>query len=211
MPHRILLIGATGQLGRQILAQALEQRHMVTALARRPEVLTVDHPLLTRAAADVVTDPGGLTRLLPGHDVVISALGRGLQLRSGNLLARATPIIVDAMQRAGIGRLVFVSAFGVGNTAPDAPWLQRLMFRSMLRNIYADKAIAESVVMRSSLKWTIMAPTMLTNRAGVGRYRISSGTPPAGPWRLSRADAASAVLACLDDPTAIGQRLTVGP
>jgi putative NADH-flavin reductase len=131
LDHRILVLGATGPTGRYIVAQALDQGHAVTGLARRPARLAIQHPHLTTVAGDVAADERALARVLPGHDVVASALGRGQSLRSDGLIARAALHIVSAMERAGVRRLIFLSAFGVGGTAPHAPWLFRLMFPSV--------------------------------------------------------------------------------
>src|SRR5258706_6134730 len=127
-PDNILLLGATGPTGRLLLAQALERGHTVTALVRHPEDLPIPHPRLRLVSADLTVDTGALARVVPGHDVVISALGRGQSLRSHGLMARLTPGIVAAMEAQAVPRLLFLSAFGVGGTAPEAPWILRLVF-----------------------------------------------------------------------------------
>jgi putative NADH-flavin reductase len=209
LDHRILVLGATGPTGRYIVAQALDQGHAVTGLARRPARLAIQHPHLTAVAGDVAADDRALARVLPGHDVVASALGRGQSLRSDGLIARAALHIVSAMERAGVRRLIFLSAFGVGGTAPHAPWFFRLMFRVMLPDIYADKAAGEAIIMRSSLNWTILAPVLLTNRPGTGQYRTGEDLPVRGLARIPRADVAACVLRCIDDAATVGKRQVV--
>jgi putative NADH-flavin reductase len=207
--HRILVLGATGPTGRCIVAQALERGHAVTGLARRPARLAIQHPHLTTVAGDVAADDQAVARVLPGHDVVVSALGRGQALRSDGLIARAALQIVSAMERAGVSRLVFLSAFGVGGTAPHAPWFFRLMFRAMLPDIYADKAAGEAIIMRSTLNWTILAPVLLTNRSGTGQYRAGEDLPIRGLARIPRADVAACVLGCIDDVASDRKRQVV--
>jgi putative NADH-flavin reductase len=207
--HSILVLGATGPTGRHIVTQALDQGYTVTALARRLERLDARHPRLTTVAADVVADAEAVARTLPGHDVVISALGRGQALRSQGLMARAIPGIVTAMERLAVRRLVFLSAYGVGGTAPHAPWVSRLMIRLMLADIFADKATAEEVVQHSVLDWTILAPVMLTNGPATGRYRLGDQLEIRGLARIARADVASAVLTCIDDSSSIHKRCIV--
>jgi putative NADH-flavin reductase len=209
LPHQILLLGATGPTGREIAVQALELGHGVTGLARRPERLVMKHPRLKLLAADAAADPEAVGRALPGHDVVVSALGQGQGLRAGGLMARATSGIIAAMERGGVRRLLLVSAFGVGGTAPEAPWIFRLMFRTMLAGIYADKAAGEALVRRSLLDWTILAPVLLTNLPGTGHFHLSEALPPQGPWRIARADVAAAVLHCIDAADTVRKRLVV--
>jgi putative NADH-flavin reductase len=206
-PHRILVLGGTGHTGRLIVEQALEQGHFVTVLARRPEAVSVRHASLAVLGGDVLG--ADLAPALAGQDTVVSSLGRGLSLRSEQLMARATPRIVAAMERARIARLVFLSAYGVGGTPPDAPLLIRLMFRLMFSDIYADKAAAETAVRESSLNWTILAPVKLTSGPAAGRYRAGEDLRVPGFAKISRADVAASVLGAIDDPATFRKRLVV--
>ena len=207
MPHKILVLGGSGPTGRLIVAQALEQGHTVTVLARRPEAVGITKARLVLIAGDAASDPASVTRALHGHDVVISALGRGLSFKPENLMTRATPAIVSAMESGGVKRLVFISGLGVDGKAPDAPLLDRLFWRFPLAGIYADKAVAEQIITSTTLDWTIVAPVRLTNGARSGQFRLVEGRVSRGPWTMSRPDAAAATLRCVDDPSTIRKRL----
>lgn len=207
--RQVLLLGATGPLGRHLLAQALEQGHTVTALVRGPGKLTIDHPKLRQVSGDLTAEPSVLDRLVPGQDVVISTLGRGQSLRSHGLMARLTPGILAAMETHGVKRLLFLSAFGVGESAPEAPWILRLIFRSLLGDIYADKARAEALIRQSPLDWTIVAPVKLIDAPATGRFHIGAEVRAPGFASLTRADAAAAVLSCLADQASIRKRYVV--
>ncbi|MDQ6892357.1 MAG: SDR family oxidoreductase [Acidobacteriota bacterium] len=206
-PHRILVLGGTGPTGRLIVEQALEQGHSVTVLARRPEGHPIGHASLAVLDGDVLEVD--LAPVLAGHDTVVSSLGRGMSLRSEHLMSRATPRILAAMERAGIARLVFLSAYGVGGTAAEAPLLLRLLFRVMFSDIYADKAVAEAAVRESSLNWTILAPVKLTNGPAAGRYRAGEDLRVPGFAKISRAAVAASVLGSIDDPATFRKRLVV--
>lgn len=209
MPQRILVVGGSGPSGRLIVAQALAGGHTVSVLSRHPEQVGLTHPALTLITGDVLGDPAALAASMRGHDIVISALGRGLKLRSENLMARSTPAVIAAMKRAGVKRLIYLSAIGVGGTAPTAPLIFRIIWRVMLASIYGDKAIAEPFVLKSDLDWTILAPVILTDGAGTGQFQLSEGSPTAGPWRVTRADLATATIACVDDASSVRKRLVV--
>ena len=71
---RILIIGATGGTGRQLLVRALEQGYVVRALVRDPGKLSVEHPHLTVVHGDVL-DYSAVEKAVRGQDAVISALG----------------------------------------------------------------------------------------------------------------------------------------
>lgn len=209
MAQRIFVLGGSGPSGRLIVAKALSAGHTVTSFARHPETTGLTDPRLTLVTGDVLGDPAALAAAMSGHDIVISALGRGLKLKSHGLMRRATPALIMAMKNAGVKRLIYLSAIGVGGTAPTAPLILRIIWRVMLADIYGDKAMAEPLVVQSGLNWTILAPVILTDGPGTGTYRLREGSPPAGPWRMTRADLATATLNCVDDAGTIRKRLVI--
>ncbi len=204
---RLLVLGAAGPTGRHVVAQAVDQGHAVTAFVR-PSHAVPSEPPVTVVTGDA-TNPDDLGRALPGHDAVISTLGRGLRLRSEGLMERAARALVLAMERLGPKRLIFLSAFGVGDSARGAPLLPRLMFRLILRDIYADKALADDLVRRSALDWTLIHPTQLTNGPRTGRYHFGDSLRLRGVPRISRADTAGFLLSCLTDPSTVRRSLFV--
>jgi hypothetical protein len=121
-------------------------------------------------------------------------------------MTTATPRIVSAMEQAGISRLIWISAYGVGGSAPNAPWPFRLMFGLVLRDIYADKARAEAIIRASRLTWTILAPVLLTDGARTKDCRRGEDLQIRGLARISRADVADAALRCLDDSSSFCRR-----
>lgn len=209
MSQRVFVLGGSGPSGRLIVAKALSAGHRVTSFARHPETTGLTDPRLTLVSGDVLGDPAALAAAMSGHDIVISALGRGLKLKSHGLMTRATPALITAMKNAGVKRLIYLSAIGVGGTAPTAPLILRIIWRVMLAGIYGDKAIAEPFVLKSDLDWTILAPVILADGPGTGHFQLTQGSPTTGPWRMTRADLATAALACLDDAGTIRKRLVV--
>ncbi len=153
---KLLILGATGGTGQQLVAQALEAGHAVTAFVRSPEKIPTGHDRLRLIKGDVVDGGIALADAMRGQDAVVSALGRGLSFKSEQLIQRSVPHILSAMQSQGIQRLVFTSAIGVGETVHHVPLVPRLMARFPLRNIYADKLVGDDLIRRSPLAWTIV-------------------------------------------------------
>jgi putative NADH-flavin reductase len=141
------------------------------------------------------------------QDAVISAIGRGLSFKSENLIERSVPAILVAMQTHGIRRLMFTSAMGVGATYSDAPVMPKLFFRTLLRGIYADKAIGEQMIRNSTLEWTIVQPVQLNDGPLTKKYRAGERLPLSGLPQVSRADTAHFILDRLHDPSTIGKTL----
>ena len=198
---RLLVLGATGGTGREVVAQALREGRAVTAFVRKPERLPVTGERLRVVTGDVTADAPALADAVQGQDAVISALGMGNSFKSGGLIARSMPLIVRAMQRAGVRRLVFTSAYGVGDTWRDVPAVPRLVMRLFMRDLASDKQAGEVTLKASDLDWTLVYPVTLTNGPATGRTRAGERLALSGFPRISRADLAAFMLAQLDDRT----------
>lgn len=198
---RVLVLGATGGTGRAVVSQALARGDQVTVFVRHPERLTERSERLRVVTGSVPEDAAALGSAVAGQDAVISALGVGNSFRSGGLISRSVPAIVQAMRQQGVRRLVFTSAYGVGETFRDVPIVPRIFIRLLLRDIYADKQAGEQALRRSELDWTIVHPTTLADGPRTGRYRVGERLALRGFPRISRADVADFLLAQTDDRT----------
>lgn len=192
----VLVFGATGGTGRQVVEQARAAGHAVTAFTRA-------------AHGDVTADRDAVARALRGQDAVISALGRGNSFRSHQLMSRSMDVILPAMERQGVRRLIVVSALGVGDTYEQAPFMPKIFFHLFLRHIYADKEIADDFVQRSSLDWTIVCPSKLTDGPRTGQYRAGERLALRGMPKISRADVADFVVRQLGDQTWLRKTVVV--
>jgi putative NADH-flavin reductase len=208
---KILVLGASGPTGQQVVAQALERGHEVTALVRGPGKLTVTHDRLRLVTGTLPDDGRALGDAMQGQAAVISTLGVGRLLKPNGLIARSMPVIVQAMEAAGVRRLVFTSAYGVGETARDLPIIPRILIRLFLRDIYADKAAGEEILRRSSLEWTLVYPVTLTNGPRTGRYRVGERLQLRGLPAVSRADVADLLLGQVDDGTFVRRGVLISP
>ena len=180
---KLLVLGGTGGTGRLIVAQALEAGHDVTVLARDRSRVTTTHPLLRVVIGDTTAGADALFEAMRGQDAVISALGRGYSFKSHHLIARSAPNILAAMEMAGLSRLVFTSAIGVGDTFADAPLPAKLFFVTLLRGIYADKLVGDRLIRDSDLDWTIVQPSKMTDvpNAASDEPSVQVGRPSRSP------------------------------
>ena len=204
----LLIVGATGGTGRQLVTQALERGHQVTALVRRPP-RAEPRPALTPVAGDVL-DPGSLDRAMQGQEAVLSALGHKRWLAPSRILSEGTGNLIAAMVRHGVKRFVCETALGIS----DAWWQMGLYYTLFVRPVilpfyFRDKVRQEAVIRASGLAWTIVRPGMLTNGPPRGRYLHGLHV---GHWlwtvRISRADVAAFMLDQLTDRRYV--RATVG-
>ena len=193
-----------------MVTQALDAGHEVTVLVRSPEKIPVRHARLHVTVGSVTDDDGALARAVTGHDAVLSALGRGTSFTSNGLIEASVPPIVSAMRSAGVRRLIFTSAIGVGEAIEDAPIFSKIMVRLLLKDIYADKAAGEALIRQSNLDWTVVQPAQLTNGPLTRRYQVGDRLKLTGIPRISRADLAHFLLAQLDDTAYVRNVARIG-
>ncbi|WP_432493577.1 NAD(P)-dependent oxidoreductase [Kineococcus gypseus] len=160
---RIVVLGATGRLGGELVRRALDTGHEVTAYVRRPEAVPARRGL-TVVGGDLEDLPA-LTAAFRGADAVVSCLGARpgpAAVRRTDLMQRALPRVLEAARAAGVPRFVLTSALGVGDSAARASLADRFAARTFLRAIFTDKARAEALLPAEGLDWTVVHPVMLT-------------------------------------------------
>lgn len=199
---KLLILGATGLTGRQLVEQAIDQGHDITALVRSPNKLQLDHPALRTVVGDA-TDPTAIDWAVEGRDSILCALGtRSLkELFSAELMTRSMHALIPAMKRRGVDRLILESALGVGASAQHAPRSARLVFATVFRGMGKDKARAEEYVRSSGLDWTVVYPPTLTNGPASSNYQVGEALQLKGVPKVSRTDVAHFMLSQLSDST----------
>ncbi|MCW2868951.1 NAD(P)H-binding protein [Actinacidiphila oryziradicis] len=189
---KLLVLGATGATGRELLVQALRAGHEVTAFVRNPAALD-DLKSRVRVLTGDATSVVDLAAALPGHDAVLSALGSGKSIRS-DIASRAATALTEAAEDSGVRRAVFLSAFGVGGSLAQGSVMQKTLYGTVMRSLFADKAVADEVIRASALDWTLVYPVALTHGPATGTYRSGEKLPMRGLPRMSRADVADFML-----------------
>jgi putative NADH-flavin reductase len=200
---KLLVFGATGSVGRQLVRQALDQGHAVTAFTRDPAKIDIRHDNLTIIQGDAM-DPQAVEQAVRDQDVVLCALGAGSK---GKVRAEGTKNIVCAMEKAGIKRFICQSTLGVGDSWDNLNFLWKyIMFKGLLRQAYADHVEQEDCVKHSHLDWTIVRPGAFTDGPRTGSYRHGfPGSDNTTKLKISRADVADFLLKQLNDTTYLHQ------
>ena len=150
---RVLIFGATGTVGWELVTQALEMGHTVSAFARDPSKLEIRHPSLEIIEGDVM-DSAFVDQAVAGHDAVLVALGAGVK---GQVRSAGTLNIIQATQKTNVRRVICLSTLGVGDSRAHLNFYWKyIMFGMLLRAVFADHVAQEEHVMRSGLEWTIV-------------------------------------------------------
>jgi putative NADH-flavin reductase len=194
---RIAIIGATGGVGRWLLAIARENGDHVKALVRDRRRLPPDLGAIGVIEGDV-RNPADVAATVGGCDVVLSAIG-GDGLGATTVYSQGAANIITAMKTAGSARLAVVSSIGVEEDPNSNSLFRRVLAPFVLRNVLADMRSMERIVMESGLVWTIVRPSGLTDGPRTGLYRANERFVPEGGSRISRADVADFMIRTIVD------------
>jgi putative NADH-flavin reductase len=199
---RVLIVGSTGGTGRELVSQALERGHQVTALARNPDKVKLRHENLKVVRGDVL-DQASIDAAVAGQEAVVSALGHKRWFYPTRIQSDGTRNILRAMEKHGVRRFVCETALGIGSTWWRMGLYYTLFVTPLILPFYFwDKHRQESVIRASSVDWIIVRPGMLTNGPKRGVYRHGQGIGnPLWTVRISRADVADFMLNQLTDDT----------
>ncbi len=200
---KIVIFGASGTLGQHLVKQALKQGHQVSAFARNPSALKLQHQDLTRIAGDALK-PEDVASAVKDHNAVLIALGAGPM---GSIRAIGTRNIVDAMQHSGVRRLVCLSTLGAGDSGALLNFFWKyVMFGLLLRKVFADHQAQENIVNQSELDWIIVRPAAFTDGPATGKYEHGSLLAEKKlKLKISRADIASFMVQQLSSNTYVHQ------
>lgn len=201
----IALFGATGRTGRRVLDRALAAEYAVRALVREPGTIDREHPNLTLIGGDVV-DAAAVAEVVTGADVVLSLFGQ-VKGSPKTLQTDGTRVIVDAMQVAGVRRIVSLSGGGLRDPRDRpkaADHVIRFLLKTLSGPVLADAQGHLKVLQESGLDWTVVRGPRLTEEPGRGTYRqgwvgVGTGTS------ISRDDLADFILTQVEDRTFVGQ------
>jgi putative NADH-flavin reductase len=199
---KLLVIGATGATGKEIVSQALALGLSVTALLRNPAKADFT-PVVNIARGDIL-DPASLKQALAGQEAVISSLGSGATgpFKKMTMLSEGTRNLIGAMQAQHVNRLVCITGIGAGESKGHGPWWYNWLVQPLiLRGVYEDKTRQESVVRGSGLDWTLVRPGVLTNgpSKGLGTVRVLIDLTGVQAGQISRADVAAFCLREMTD------------
>ncbi|MBB6016684.1 SDR family oxidoreductase [Deinococcus radiopugnans] len=188
---KIAVIGAAGGVGRRVVAQAARAEHQVAALVRRDEQADM---MSLYGAKPVMGDlAGDWQSVLDGADAVVWAAGAGASGDYAAIDGEALKRVADTLVERGPKRLIVVSSMGVDRPEQMPPFLQQVL---------KVKADSDSYVQGRALDWTIVRPGGLTDEPGSGKVTLGTHAPGGS---ISRDDVAALVLACLNDPSTVGQ------
>jgi putative NADH-flavin reductase len=203
----LVIFGATGKTGIELVKQALEKGHAVTAFVRDPSRLAITHEHLSTVTGDVF-DPVSVAAAVQGQDAVICALGAGSDLKKTTVRTTGTINVISAMKEHDVKRLLAVTAMGVGESWDSLSLINKLFFAVLLKSARDDHEAQEIAIKDSGLEWTIIRPSGLTDTPRTGVYEVGENIH-AKTSRIARADVADLIIRQVEQNTLVGKAVTI--
>jgi putative NADH-flavin reductase len=213
---KIVLFGATGNVGRRVAEEARRRGHEVVGVVRDPSAAPAPIPGMTLARGDA-TNASSVAEVVRGADAVVNAISprpnaRGLPAPS---LATAVRALMAGLRQSGVRRLVWVGGAGSLEVSPG----QALLDQPGFPEAYKPEAQAQRDALRTlrgeagDLDWTYLSPAAeIAPGARSGRYRTTGDrflTDANGKSVITFEDCAVALLDELERPTHVRQRFGV--
>jgi putative NADH-flavin reductase len=194
---KVVVLGATGATGLEVVRIAAERGHSVTAFVRSPERLGSFLDRIEVREGNLL-DSSQLAQVVDNHDAVISAFGPRLPISKADahLLEQFATALKCAMEQTSTKRVVVESVAFLfkDSIIPPTYLLGRLLFPGVV----ADSAAMEKIFAESSLDWTMVRSPELTNGSYTGKYRVREEHLPAFGFKISRANVADYMIKAVE-------------
>jgi putative NADH-flavin reductase len=205
----IVIIGASHGIGMELLDQALQQGHRVTALFRSQQGFARRHERLQTIIGNAV-DQEILNRAVTGQDVVCWTIGIKPTLKPVTVFSEGTRCMLRAMKDANVRRLVCITGIGAGDSRGHGGFFyDRIVNPLLLRTIYEDKDRQEELIRASDTDWIIVRPGFLTNWPLTRHYRVLTDLTGVTAGKISRADVAHFMLENIVSRECLGKTVLI--
>jgi putative NADH-flavin reductase len=206
---KVLVFGASGKTGREVVRQALARGYDVTAFVRETARLPLAHASLRLIAGDI-TNSTAVARAVTGQTAVISTLGVGQPLTHDAAVIDGVRAIARAAEHESVERLLYLSFIGVRDSRDAAGFVLKQLAATVLRHEVADHEVKEAAIVESLVNWTIVRPPKLTNGRLTAAYRVGEDIRARSPLpMMSRADVADFMLRQLTDAAFIRKAVRI--
>jgi putative NADH-flavin reductase len=199
---KLVILGATGGTGLELIRRSLLHGHSVTAFVRTSDRLEEFRDKITIRQGNVL-DQNAMAQVLQGHDAVLSGFGPRVPIAKSDahLLEGFATVLTDAMKDAGLRRAIIISTAFLfkDSIIPPTYLIGKLLFPTVV----TDSAALEDIFQKSDVDWTIVRPPQLTDTPFTGKYRVRLGHLPRLGFKIARTDVAEYFVQAASDNTVI--------
>lgn len=184
---KILVLGATGRVGRQIVSYALSDGHDITVLIRNLDKMKMIGENIHITQGNVL-NKDDIESVMSGVDIVISALNTdGI-----NTLSKSMQLIIEAMKKEDVKRIITVGTAGILQSRVTPGLLRYQSSESKRKSTHAAQEHHRvfDMLTDSEVEWTIVCPTYLPAGECTSKYRVESNFLPEGGTVITVGDTA---------------------
>ena len=166
---KVVIFGATGMVGKQLIKQALWKNYSVKAFGRNVHELLDKENETLELVKGALFDQGEVYNAIKGCDAVLSALGGGFD---GTDKTRSLGMknIIAQMQKAGVKRIIGIGGMGVLNADEETLVIDTESYPPEYKAVGFEHLAAYELLKASPLDWTFVCPPTITDDAPTGVY-----------------------------------------
>lgn len=206
---KLVIFGATGMVGKELVQQALFKNHHVKAFGRNvftTDYLQTEHLELVKGA---LFDEDEVFHAISGCDAVLSAIGGNAD---GSDKTRSLGIknIIKQMQQAGVKRIVALGGLGILNAADAGLLIDQEDYPEKYKAVGLEHKKAYTMLEESGLDWTFVGSPDIIPAGATGSYVTNADYPPeANKYKINAGDLAMFMLNELEKNEYIQQRVGI--
>lgn len=201
---KVLVIGANGQIGRQLVTymKGHDRLDPVAMVRSEEQASYFEEQGVKAVVCDLERGVDRIAQAALGCTAMVFTAGSGAHTGKDKTILVDLDGAVKSMEAArtiGMKRYVMVSSFDTSREAIQeasrdfAPYV-------------AAKYYADEWLRRGKLDWTIVHPGLLTNDESTGKVKVGARV---GRDEVARDDVAKVLLACLENDSTIGKEFQV--
>ncbi|MEI6263554.1 MAG: NAD(P)H-binding protein [Sphingobacteriia bacterium] len=207
----ITVFGATGQVGKRIVQQALNRGYTVTAFGRNVESLidTDNRNEKLIARKGYIFDAKDVANALKDADAVISVLGGAFD---GSDKSRSLGIknIIAQMEAKGIHRIVALGGLGILNATEDSLLIDSENYPEEFKPVGMEHLKAYEFLLASTLDWSFYCPPNIIDADETGLFITSSNyAPDPNSYKINAGDLALSMLNSVSKNEFINERVGI--
>ncbi|HQS24479.1 MAG: hypothetical protein B7Y11_08240 [Sphingobacteriia bacterium 24-36-13] len=207
----ITVFGATGQVGKRIVQQALNKGYFVTAFGRNVESLIDQDNLNEKLTAQkgYLFDEKDVAKAIDKADVIISVLG-GASDGSDKTRSLGIKQIITQMQKKGKKRIIALGGMGVLNAEDNTLLLHADDYPEEYLAVGLEHFKAFELLLESNLDWTFFCPADIHDKDETGIFITSINyAPDPNHFRINAGDLAMAMLKAATNQEYVQQRVGI--
>ena len=199
----VIVFGANGRVGSQVVKRALEKGHKVTAFVRHSETVTLLHPNLTVAQGDAMRQQD-VTAHLKGQQAVISALS------SNELSHRLVFInhIINSMREHKVRRIIAIGGIGALQASEHLKVYETTTFPREYVDLTQAHIRVLDALLTSRNDFTFVCPPMIKEGERTGIYKTQDSYPTQG-WSITTGDLADFMVTELNENKYVGRKVGI--